>query len=231
MDIRGFQGVSLIDYPGTISSVIFTGGCNFKCPYCQNPSLIIGLDKIPEIPAKEILEKLEKRKKFIDGVVITGGESTINKDLPNFLREIKRMGFKIKLDTNGSFPDMIKEVINEDLLDFIAMDYKSPISKYRKVMGAECNPTKIAESVNIIKNRRIHHEFRTTIHPKLHSLKDIIQMSEELKGTERYVIQQFSPLVCLDTSYQKTAGFAKSEIEEILPEIKKRIPCTILRGF
>ena len=165
--IGGFQKLTLSDYPGNTACIIFTKGCNFNCSYCQNSSLIKINDK-DLITEDDIFKYLESRKKLLDGVVISGGEPTIQKNLKELIIKIKNMGFKVKLDTNGSNPNLLEELIKEKLLDYVAMDIKNIFSKYEEVINAKVKIDNIKKSIEILKNSEIDHEFRTTIIKNYH---------------------------------------------------------------
>jgi len=177
MKLGGFQKFSLIDYPGLISAVIFTQGCNFRCPYCHNPELVLPDQFGMTINQEYILDYLNCRTGMIDGVVLTGGEPTLQPDLLSFLRKIKELSFKIKLDTNGSIPEVIQNSFAENLLDFIAMDIKAPLNSYSTISGVEVDIDSITKSINLILNSGIDYQFRTTFVPKLHTK----EMAKELK--------------------------------------------------
>ena len=188
MEIGGLQKLSLIDYPGRLSCIIFTIGCNFRCSYCYNPSLVEGTCE--RIPQKEIFSFLRKRKGLLDGVIITGGEPTIHNDLPDFIQRIKKMGFLVGLETNGTNPRMIKKLISERLIDYIAMDVKAPLKKYKEIVNVEVDIDKIKESIDVIMNSGIEYEFRTTCYPLL-TKDDFIKIFKLIKGAKKYGIQQF----------------------------------------
>src|SRR5690554_5488754 len=170
MKIIGFQKTSLIDYPGKIVSIIFTQGCNFKCPYCHNSDLIFFQSVNNEyFPHDYIFSFLKKRKGLIDGVSITGGEPTLQPDLYNFIVKIKDINLNIKLDTNGSNPELIKSLIDDKLIDYIAMDIKGPLDKYECIIDNKINTDKIIKSISLIKNSKVDYEFRTTVVPGIHN--------------------------------------------------------------
>ena len=177
MKIGGFQKFSLIDYPGLISAVIFTQGCNFRCPYCHNPELVLPDKFGRSIDSEYILDFLNSRTGKLDGVVLTGGEPTLQLDLLPFLRKIKELSFMIKLDTNGGRSEVIQNALAENLLDFIAMDIKAPLNSYSAVSGVEVDINSIVKSINLIFDSGVDYQFRTTIVPKLHTKK----MVKELK--------------------------------------------------
>jgi len=201
--------LTLIDYPGKIAATVFTIGCNFFCSFCHNSELVDPekIKKQPIISEKEFFEFLESRKGDLDGVCITGGEPTIHKDLPGFIKKIKELGFSVKLDTNGSNPEMLKKLIGEKLIDYIAMDIKGPLQIPKK-------------SVEIIKNSGIDYEFRTTIVPALHKKEDIIKIAKEISPAKKYFLQQFRPGKNLDKKFEKEKTYSKKELDEFCEVIK-----------
>jgi len=221
LDIRGFQKTSLIDYPGKISSIIFLPKCNMGCPYCQNPDLVVNYKDLPKIREDEIIRYLKSKKEWIDAIVITGGEPTLHKELSSFLRRIKETSLLVKLDTNGTNPEMIKDLINKKLVDYIAMDIKAPLDKYEDVAKTKVNKENIQKSIDIIRNSGINYEFRLTCAPSLISEEDIIKIGEWLKGSKRFYLQQFRNKATLDKSFEKEKPYSKGELDkfkEILEE-------------
>lgn len=192
MRIGGLQKSSLIDYPGKISAVIFTQGCNFKCPYCHNPELI-PFNPIQHnyISESEILEFLFRRKNILDGICITGGEPVLQNGLTEFCSEVKKMGFLIKLDTNGSKPDVIAYIAEKRLVDYFAMDIKTSYGKYEFVTGVKTDSLKIKESAAVIMESGIDYEFRTTLIQHLIETKDVLKIGEQIYGAKHYVLQRF----------------------------------------
>ena len=174
MKIGGLQKVSLIDYPGKISAIIFTQGCNFRCPYCHNPELVEQKLYQPCLSEKDILEFFSTRQGKLDAVTITGGEPTLQEDLIPFIQKIRKMGFAVKLDSNGSHPDVLARLIQEKLLDFIALDVKAPAEKYESVVKSPVAIDVIRESIQIVLKAKIPHEFRTTVVASLLTTKDIL---------------------------------------------------------
>ncbi len=225
LKIKGFQKTSLIDYPDKISSIIFLPFCNLKCGYCHNPELLINPENIPSISEIEVLKHLKENKKLLDGIVITGGEPTLHKELPNFIRKVKEKGFMVKLDTNGTNPKMLQELIQERLIDFIAMDIKNIAPKYKKTVNTRINFSKIMESIRLVIQSGIEHEFRTTVLPELHTNEDLIQIAKEhLKGAKKYVIQQFLPAEkLLDIEFKNAKKFTSDELKRIKEECEKFI--------
>ena len=189
MNIAGVQKVTLLDYPGKVACEIFTQGCNFECPFCQNSSLI-PITNTGEFSEEEIFEYLNLRKNILDGVVITGGEPTVQKDLKGFIKKIKDLGLLVKLDTNGGNPKVLQELIDEKLVDYVAMDIKNIFNKYNITAGKKINLDNIKKSIEILKASKIDYEFRTTIIKEMHSLDDIISICK-LVGNAKYYLQNF----------------------------------------
>lgn len=189
--IKGLNKTCLIDFEPYTSCVVFLGGCNFRCGYCHNPELVLGFKNIPTIPEEEFFSFLDSRKKWLDGVVISGGEPTIHKDLCSFIAKIKEKSFLVKLDTNGSNPLMIQELIDKKLVDYIAMDFKTSLDEYESVACVAVDIDSIKKSVLIIKNSGVLHEFRTTVVPGLVGKENLIKIGQFLNGSKKYVIQNF----------------------------------------
>lgn len=203
MIIGGLQKTSLLDYPGQISAIVFTQGCNFRCPYCHNPELLSTDKNSLEIGVSSVLDFLKTRIGKLDGVVITGGEPCIHKDLPEFIREIKKNGFLVKLDTNGSFPDLLEKLLQENVLDYIAMDIKAPFDKYGSVAGVNINIEKIKRSVKLIMESKVDYEFRTTVLKSMLSSDDFEKIGIDIDGAKRYYLQKFVPTKALDNRLLK----------------------------
>lgn len=221
MKIKGLEKVTLIDYPEKVACSIFIFGCNFRCPYCHNPELVVD-DGMPEIKENEILQFLEERKSFIDGVCVSGGEPTLNENLPDFLKKIKDIGFSVKLDTNGTNPGMLEQLINAKLVDYIAMDIKSPLEKYEKVVRAEVDLEKIKKSVETIKNSGLEYEFRMTVPPGFFDESDFLKIGKWLNGSKRFYLQQFRGIKTLDKKFVGKKPVSKEELEKF---------CNILKPF
>ncbi|MBO3769334.1 MAG: anaerobic ribonucleoside-triphosphate reductase activating protein [Candidatus Brockarchaeota archaeon] len=219
MIIKGLQKLTLIDYPGKVACTLFTFGCNFRCPYCHNPELVID-DGSPPIPEDRILRFLNERKNFLNGVCITGGEPTLHTDLPEFIEKIKKMGYSVKLDTNGTNPDMLELLIDRKLVDYIAMDVKAPLEKYDEVVKVKVNISKITRSIEIVKAFP-EHEFRTTVIPELLNREDILTIAGQLKGARRFFIQQFKPSKTLDKAFLEKQAYLVEDLKRIRYEIEK----------
>lgn len=215
MQIGGLIKLSLIDYPGKPSAVVFTQGCNFRCPFCHNKDLVVPECFDAPIPEEDVLEFLEKRRNLLEGVVISGGEPTIQEDLTDFLTKIKAKGFDVKLDTNGSQPHVLMTLIAEGLVNFIAMDIKAPPEKYSKMTGGWDDFEAIQESVALIKNSGIEHEFRTTMVKTLLGAKDIPLMAGIAGDPRNYKLQNFAARESLITPALAGRGaFSDEEFQE-----------------
>ncbi len=236
MIIGGLQKLTLIDYPGKPACTVFLIGCNFRCPFCYSKELVLPkeIKKQPKISEKDFFDFLKKRKGLIDGVVLCGGEPTINKDLPKFCKKIKKLGYLVKLDTNGSNPKILEKLIDEKLVDYMAMDIKAPlglksqitnyklqtnhklqITKYEKATGTKVNLENIKKSIVIIKNSGIDYEFRTTVVPIIHIKEDIIQIAKEISPAKKYYIQNFRPEKTIDPKFEKIKPYLDKELLEI----------------
>lgn len=190
MKIQGLQKLTVLDFPGKVACIIFTAGCSFRCPFCHNATLVRAEgDNISE---EEVLSYLKKRQGILDGVVISGGEPTIQKGLKEFIVKIKELGYAVKLDTNGYQPEVLKELLNEGLLDYVAMDIKNSKGKYGVTTGLQdIDISRIEESVELLKSGNVPYEFRTTVMAELHDAQDIAEVSEWLRGAEKHFIQSF----------------------------------------
>lgn len=193
MRIGGFQKLSLIDYPGKIAATVFTQGCNFRCPFCHNANLVLPSCFDKAIQEEDILNFLKKRVGKLQGIVISGGEPTLQIDLPDFTRKIKAIGYSVKLDTNGSRPKVLQQLIEEKLVNFIAMDIKSPIDRYQEIVGVNVNPDHIRKSINIIRNSGLDYQFRTTFPKPLLKKKDIQGILSLIGGDPHFQLQPFVP--------------------------------------
>ena len=193
MQIHGFQKLTLVDFPGRVAAILFTGACNFRCPFCQNAALVLHPDTEPVVDPDEIFSYLEKRKGMLDGVVVTGGEPTIHGDLLPFLSSLKELGYAVKLDTNGYRPRVMAEAVEKGLVDHVAMDVKNSLSKYGMTVGIEDFDTgPIKESISYLLSGHVPYEFRTTVVHELHDEKDFEEISEMCAGAEEYYLQTFS---------------------------------------
>jgi pyruvate formate lyase activating enzyme len=225
MIIGGLQKLSLIDYPKNIACTIFLIGCNFRCGFCHNPELVLNTNKSPTYSEEEFLDFLEKRRKYIDAVCVTGGEPLINNDLPEFLKKIKAKGYFIKIDTNGSYPELLKKLISDNLVDYIAMDIKSAKDSYSEVSGVNVDLNKIEESIRVIMNSKLDYEFRTTVIKTKHNpeiLKSIAVWLNRLGKPKKFFIQNFIPRQgkLLDKSFENLPQFKEEELEQMKKVVK-----------
>jgi len=220
--IGGFQKSSLIDYPEKISAIIFTQGCNFRCPYCHNPELIEDIAG-SSMDESAILDFLKSRIGKLDAVVITGGEPTLHKDLPEFIRQIKDLGFLVKLDTNGTNPEMLQNLIDEKLVDYVAMDIKAPIEKYSEVVCTKVDTEKVSKSVEILKESDTEHEFRTTVVKSQLSVNDFEKIGELINGSDKYYLQKFVPSKTLNRFFINQTTYSDEEFEQIIANLKKYV--------
>lgn len=229
MSIGGFQKFSLIDYPGKICAIVFTQGCNFRCQYCHNPELVKPSLFGKTIPEEEILSFLEKRKGKLDAVEITGGEPTLQKDLVDFMQRIKEMGYLVKLDTNGSNPEILEIIINHELVDYIAMDIKAPLEKYKEVTHSVISPEKIKRSIRVIMNSDIKYEFRTTVVKSQLSKEDIINIGKLIEGAELYILQKFIPSKTLDPNFLNEKTYSDGELGSLKKKLEKFVCRCLVR--
>ena len=226
MKISGLQKVSLVDYNEHICATIFTSGCNFACPFCHNSGLVKGTE--PIIPTDEVLEYLNKRKKVLDSVCISGGEPTLQHDLVDFIAQIKSMGYLVKLDTNGSNLTMLKQLVENKLIDYIAMDIKNGYSNYINTINAPLQ-FQIKDSIDYIMHCGIDYEFRTTLISEFHSPNDIIEISKMISGAKRYYLQKFVDNDnCLTHNLNEVPH---PQAQQYMNILKKNIPNTQLRGY
>jgi pyruvate formate lyase activating enzyme len=224
MIIAGLQKTTLIDYPGKLACIVFLAGCNFRCPWCYSSELVLPLKiiKQPRFSEKEIFDFLEQRKGLLEGVVICGGEPTINKELPQFLEKIKALGYSVKLDTNGSNPKVIKELAGAKLIDYVAMDIKaSPENPaYKNLMIDGITLDDIKESVEFLKSGKLDFEFRTTVVNTIHKKEEFLKIAEWIGGKNiKYYLQNFRAEKTIDPEFEKIEPFKISFLEEIAKEI------------
>lgn len=192
MILGGLQKFSLVDYPGKTCAILFTRGCNFRCPYCHNPELVWPEQYAPEISLEGVLDFLRQRRGLLEAVTLTGGEPTLQADLPAVARAIKEMGFALKLDSNGSRPDMLRELIEAGLVDYVAMDVKAPLSQYARVCGADVSVELIRESVALLLRGRVAYEFRTTVDRALLDEQDLLEIGEMIRGAGKFYLQKLN---------------------------------------
>ena len=229
MELAGLQKLTLLDFPGHMACTVFTHGCNLRCPFCHNAGLVVR-DNDNIINEEEFFEFLGRRVGLLDGVAITGGEPLLHKDIPDFMRKIRDRGFKIKLDTNGFYPDMLKKVVGEGLVDYAAMDIKAPKEDYAKAVGID-KPAmdRVCESVSFLMSGIIDFEFRTTAVKGIHTVDDFKRIGEWIKGGEKYFIQHFTDSG--DLIGQGFDAFGENESKALLEAVLPFVPNAALRGI
>jgi pyruvate formate lyase activating enzyme len=219
MFVGGLQKTSLIDYPGKICAVIFTQGCNFNCPYCHNPELIPFKNE-SVIEQKALFDFLERRRGLLDAVTVTGGEPVLQHDLPCFLKDIKSLGYQVKLDTNGSNPLMLRTIISMGSVSYLAMDVKAPLSKYAYVTRKAVQAEDIASSIEIIKDSGVNYEFRTTVVRSQLSIEDILEIAHSIQGAQNYYLQKFIPSKTNDPTFMKEYTYSDEEFDNLKAKLE-----------
>ena len=235
VEIKGFIDISLSDWEGKVSSVIFLPRCNFRCPFCYNKDLVLHPDIMPTIAMEQIEQYLETNRKWIDGIVITGGEPTQHNDLPDLCYRLKKMHFNIKLDTNGTNPTMARNLVNNQLIDHLALDVKAPLTKeeYSLATGTDATEVieRILETVHLLIETHFSHEFRTTLVPSLHTQETVEKICNAIKGCRKYVLQNLKPDVeTIDPRFQCLQPFSLPQMEAFLRTARRIVPDTYLRG-
>ncbi|MDR1590816.1 MAG: anaerobic ribonucleoside-triphosphate reductase activating protein [Puniceicoccales bacterium] len=222
MQIGGIQRFSSIDFPGHLAAVVFTIGCNFRCPFCHNPELVIGGANV--VSEEDVFQFLSTRMRQLEGIVISGGEPTLQPDLPDFIEKVRALGFRIKLDTNGTNPRMLAELMDRRLLDFVAMDVKHVWSRYVDAAGLRLvSIENIQRSVELLLLGDVDYEFRTTVIRDFHDPADIIAMSEQVRGAKRYVVQEFIPEKTLSKDFAQKLPFEKKTLEALVAAVAKNV--------
>ena len=235
VEIKGFIDISLSDWEGKVSSVIFLPRCNFRCPFCYNKDLVLQPDIMPTIAIEQIEQYLETNRRWIDGIVITGGEPTQHDDLPDLCRRFKRMQLNIKVDTNGTNPTMTRNLVNNQLIDHLALDVKAPLTKeeYSPATGTSATEfiEKISETIHFLLESHFSYEFRTTLVPTLHNSETVEKICYSIKGCKKYVLQNLKPdAETIDPRFQSLQPFSLPQMEAFLNTAKKIVPNTYLRG-
>ncbi len=222
MTFGGFEKCTLIDYPGKVAAMVYTIGCNFRCPYCHNPELV---DETVEtrVPESEVLSFLETRRGLLDGLVITGGEPTMHDGLLLFMRTVKAKGFLVKLDSNGTRPDVLREAIRKRVVDYIAMDIKAPLRKYEQVVARPVDTGAIMESIQLLLKGRIEYEFRTTLVKALTPPQDILEMGNEIRGAKAYYLQKFIPTKLLNPQFKRKVTYTDEELAVLQKELSRYV--------
>ena len=230
MRISGLQKLTLLDFPNLVACTIFLPGCQFKCPFCQNSSLVTEIINVPEIDENEVLSYLKSRQGILDGVCVTGGEPTLQSDLKEFIQKIKNLGFKVKLDTNGYNPKILKELIDLSLLDYVAMDIKNSIDKYPITCGVKSLKIEnILSSIDILKENKIPYEFRTTVIKEFHEENDFKKIAQLIRGVKTYYLQEYKDSeTCIQRGFH---AYSLNEMKEFVRLLKKEGINTEIRGI
>lgn len=234
MKIKGFIETSLLDWEGMIVSTLYVPYCNFRCPYCQNSGLVLNPEQYEIIPFQTIKNYLVEHRDWIDGICLTGGEPCLHEDLVDFIKKIREVGMRVKLDTNGAFPGVLQEILDIGIINYVAMDIKAPleIEAYRKSVGIKSSNLvpKIEESIKIIMESGIDYEFRTTVVPTLHKKEDIETIARRIKGARKYALQNFVPQNTLDPDYMKIKPYRIEELSELAEGARKYVRNCHWRG-
>lgn len=229
MNIAGLQKMTLLDYPGLIACTVFLPGCNLRCPFCHNASLVLPGREKDIITEEALMEFLLSRKKKLDGVCVTGGEPTLYIDLPEFLGKIKNMGYRVKLDTNGTNPKMLRHILEHKLCDYVAMDIKNSPEKYTRTCGGVDVLDKVQQSVSLLMESGVEYEFRTTVVNPYHEPEDLETIGQWLRGAKRYFLQAF-----VDSGDLLSSGnqaLSENEMKALLSAVQKYLPTAQLRGM
>lgn len=230
MVVHGFQKMTLLDYPGKVACTVFTGGCNLRCPFCHNALLVTKIDSGSAFDSDEIISFLNRRKGLLDGVCVTGGEPTLQKDLPQFLAEVKELGFLTKLDTNGTAPEKLREIVENGLVDYVAMDIKNSREKYAETVGVKnFDITPVEKSVEYLLSDKVDYEFRTTVVAEFHTVQSITEAAKWIKGAPRYFLQAFTDSGNLIGS--GLSGVGKEEMTKMRDAAAVFVPNTSVRGI
>ncbi len=224
MKFSGLQKTSLIDFPNKVAAVLFTPGCNLRCPYCYNWRIVVD-PKPPFLNEETALQILEERKRYVDAVVVTGGEPTIHKELPRFLKRLKERGFAVKLDTNGLNAKILEDCL--PYVDYVALDVKTSLEKYPLVGGKET--AELMRTMEILKDGKVEYEFRTTVAPKIVEEEDINRIGETVKGVENYALQQFIPGDTLNEEYKNAKPYPMETLEKMAETMRKYVENLIVR--
>ena len=238
MDIRGLAKLSLLDYPEKVACTVFTGGCNLRCPFCHNPSLVL-TERLrtdhPALDESEFFSFLQKRRGILDGVCITGGEPLLQPDLEGFIEKIRSLGFLVKLDTNGTFPERLKKLIDGGLVDMVAMDVKNAMDAYPRTVGIpDFSTDGVGKSIQLLLEGRVPYEFRTTVVRQLHRQEDLVSLAKTIAGASAFALQQFvdsgdliSPFL---PSAERLSAYSQEEMETLKDAVKPHVPSVIVRG-
>jgi pyruvate formate lyase activating enzyme len=231
MNLKGWVRTSLIDFPDHVATVLFTGGCNFRCPMCHNADLVLRPNQMPALTESEVWAFLERRRGLVNGVVITGGEPTLQRDLTAFLGQLRERHLDIKLDTNGYYPDVLADLLDDGLVDYVALDIKAPPGKYPLLVGmSDVDVTRVERSVALLQESGVPHEFRTTVVPGMLDDDDVEAIARRIAGAEQYVLQQFRALYTLDPALESVSPFPVARLQAMAERAGRWLPCVHVRG-
>jgi len=231
MNIKGFQGTSLLDFPGRIAALVFTGGCNLTCPFCHNPGLVLDPGQYPDYPLDALLGELESRRNFIDGVVVTGGEPTLDPGILPFLHQLKAMGLQTKLDTNGLRPDILHEALEQELLDFVALDLKTSPQRYVELHQGPVDSSALLQSLALLREAGCGLELRTTCVPGWIDAGTLHRLGTLVQGAPSWALQQFNNRHALDPTLQALPPFAREELEAFAAIAAGYVDQVVIRGL
>ena len=226
----GLQKLTLLDYPGVMACTVFTNGCNFRCPFCHNASIVTGKESDMPLDSSELLNFLDGRKKILDGVCITGGEPLLHGEIPEIIREIKKLGYKIKLDTNGSQPERLQSILDAGTIDYVAMDIKHCREKYAIASGTESAVIPVSKSVEILKNASVDFEFRTTVVSQLHSPDDMESIAKWIAGVKHYYLQNFADSGDILQKDHSFSPVPQDVLNTMLERVKNYVPGVAIRS-
>jgi pyruvate formate lyase activating enzyme len=216
VEIKGIEKFSSRDFPGHISSTVFFGGCTFRCPYCHNADLVLRPETLQTTPVEIFLSYLDGRKGWLEAICLSGGEPLLQEDLEDLIRVIRDRGLLVKLDTNGSLPDRLERLLGEGLLDWVAMDVKAPLERYREVTRSNVEVEAVVRSADLIRHSGVRSTFRTTVVPGLVGREDVVKIGEWLRGAESYLIQQFVPHTTIDPAFLEKKPYSAAEVEALV---------------
>jgi pyruvate formate lyase activating enzyme len=232
--IKGFDQMSLVDWDGMVATTVYLSGCNFRCPYCHNSGLVLFPEQYESISVDEILDYVRSHNDFIDGVVVTGGEPCVHDGIGGFLKQLRELGISVKLDTNGSFPELLESLIDDGLVDYVAMDVKAPLDfdSYSRSAGITDRRTfdRVRDSIDLLMEGRVDYEFRMTVVPALHRASDLVRVAEQIKGARRFVLQNYVPRDTIDPSFMDEAPYNSERLEEFKSMMERMFDECLIRG-
>jgi len=229
--VKGFIKNTLLDWEGKVASVIFLPGCTFRCPMCHSPHLVRGDGELQTVSLDSVLDFMESNREWIDGLVITGGEPTMQPGIIELLKTLRQREIPVKLDTNGSRPDVLENILRSRLIEAAAMDVKAPKEKYDRVAGVKVDVESIDRSIRLLLDSDIEYEFRTTVCRACHSGDDIVEIARWISGAKRYVLQNFRPEDCLDPAMEKVIPYSVADLKGFAERARKYVPTCAVRGY